>query len=322
MNTLITGGAGFIGSNYVRYLYSNTEDQITVVDNLNYRGCLENFPLDIWNSPRFKFVYGDICNERLMIKLLGEAEQVVNFAAWSFVDKSFDNSADFIKSDIEGVRCLMEALRLSDTVEKFIHISTSEVYGTALTRPMTEDHPLDPCSIYAASKCGGDRLAKAYWITHGLPVVIIRPFNNYGPNQYIENWIPKVITSILSGRPIPLFGEGTAKRDWLYVKDTCRGISKALDRGKPGEVYNLATGESTSTYTVALKVTKFLQDHVYRIDNIAARPGEVSEHIGSYEKATNELGWSPKYTFEMGLEETVEWFISNKQWWQRRSVDA
>ena len=322
MKILVTGGAGFIGSNYVRHLFDTTGDEVWVIDSLNYRGCLENFPSGIWNSPRFKFIYGDICNERLMIKLLRQVQRVVNFAAWSFVDKSFDNSSDFVRSDVEGVRCLMEALRISDTVEKFVHISTSEVYGTSKTSPMTEEHPLDPCSIYAASKCGGDRLAKAYWITHGVPVVIVRPFNNYGPNQYVENWIPKVITSILSGRPIPLFGDGSAERDWLYVEDTCEGISQAFSHGMPGEVYNLATGVSTSARMIAHRINALLPEHVFKINNCPPRPGEVEKHLGSHSKAMTELLWIPRHTLEMGLQKTVAWFVDNKEWWQRRSIDA
>ena len=322
MRILVTGGAGFIGSNFVQHLFTkNSSIEIWVVDNLNYRGNLENFPSVIWNSPRFKFIYGDICNERLMVRLMSQVDQVVNFAAWSFVDKSFDNSADFVRSDVEGVRCLMEALRVSTSCKKFVHISTSEVYGTALISPMTEDHQLDPCSIYAASKCGGDRLAKAYWITHNLPIVIVRPFNNYGPNQYTENWIPKVITSVLSDSSIPLFGDGSAKRDWLHVKDNCAGICKALSIGKPGEAYNLCTGVATSTRDLMQKICDLLPTYDVKIVEQPSRPGEVKIHCGSSEKARRDLAWTPEYTLDQGLEKTVEWYVNNKEWWVRRGMN-
>jgi len=325
MKILVTGAAGFIGSNFIEHIFDNTDFEIVALDCLNYRGNLENFPPRVWTSPRFRFVYGDICNEILMLKMLKDVDYVVNFAAWSFVDRSMENSQDFVRSDVEGVRCLMEALRNSDSVRRFIHISSSEVYGTNTSiglGGMRETHQLDPKSIYAAAKCGGDRLARAYYLTHNLPLVIIRPFNNYGPRQFVENLIPRTISNIFTGKTIPIFGSGFAKRDWLHVRDTCRGLMMAITHGKIGEVYNLCTGVATSTSDIVKNIIGITDEYpepfTAVIEHLQARPGEVEEHRGSCDKARMELGWTPTIDLMTGLEKTVDWFYQNMGWWNTR----
>jgi dTDP-glucose 4,6-dehydratase len=333
-NILCLGGAGFIGSNFVDYIFKNTDWNITVVDLLNYRGRLDNFSDEVWREhlnyingkkdSRFRFIYGDICDFHLMNKLFKENEYVVGFAAESHVDRSIFSSAPFIRSDVEGVQILLDVLKQNKHIEKFIHFSTSEVYGTAQYEPMDEQHPLLPASPYAASKCGGDRLIYSYQNTFDVPTTIVRPFNQYGPQQHAENLIPKCITSILNGKKIPIFGNGEAMRDFVFVKDTCEAILTLLNADNneiKHKVFNIATGIATSTLDIARKIVKYMgQTEDECISFVDSRLGEVNKHIGCNKKMKSVFNWETKTTLDCGLLLTIEWYKSHLPWIANRKM--
>lgn len=320
---LVTGGMGFMGSNFVRHWLKNyPDDKIIVLDNLTYAGNPDNIPPDIKNADgHFEFWYGNVCNGELISSLVKRSNIVVHFAAETHVARSIFDNKIFFETDVLGTQTVGTAIvKNHKTVEKFIHISTSEVYGTALYEPMDENHPLNPCSPYASAKCGADRLVYSFTKTYDIPAIILRPFNQYGPYQHLEKVIPRFITSALKDEPLTVHGDGKAKRDWLYVEDTCQRIEKVInipiERIK-GEIFNLGSGESISVIDIAYMILEVLNKPKSLIVHIGDRLGQVQNHQSSTEKATKILGIQPGKPFEEGLRQTIEWYKNNEDWWRR-----
>ena len=315
---LVTGGAGFISSTFVRHLLAETPYEVVSLDALTYAGNLENLA-DLMAHPRLSFVHGDIRDRELVRRLVSEVDVIVNAAAESHVEKSIEEGAsEFVTTNVEGTQILLDAVR-ETPVERFILISSSEVYGTAEYAPMDERHPLEPRSPYAATKAGADRLAYSYFVTYGLPVVIVRPFNNYGPRQHPEKVIPRFITQALSDEPLTIHGDGHASRDWLYVDDDAEAIEAIIAAdidSIAGEVLNVATGIDISVSEIADAVLDVLGKPSSLKTHVEERPGQVDRHIGSTEKAERLLGWRARTSFEAGLARTVEWYRDNAGWWR------
>jgi dTDP-glucose 4,6-dehydratase len=315
---LVTGGAGFISSNFIRHLLEATPYQVVTLDALTYAGNLENLA-DVLSHPRLSFVEGDIRHAQLVRDLVDGVDVVVNAAAESHVEKSIaDGASEFVTTNVEGTQILLDAIR-ERPVERFILISSSEVYGTAESAPMDEEHSLNPRSPYAATKAGADRLAYSYWTTYGLPIVIVRPFNNYGPRQHPEKLVPRFITQALDDEPLTIHGDGHASRDWLYVGDDAEAIEQVIDApidDLAGEVINIATGVDISVGDVAGLVLDVLGKPRSLTCNVDERPGQVDRHIGSTDKAARLLGWHARTSFADGLERTVGWYRDNEAWWR------
>ncbi len=309
---LVTGGAGFIGSAFVRE-WGHVFD-ITVLDCLTYAGSLDNLA-----GADFEFVYGDVRNAALVDSLVAEADIVVHLAAETHVTRSIHDSRAFFETDVLGTHCVANAcLNHRGTVKRLVHISTSEVYGSALGEgPMFEDHPIEPMSPYAAAKAGADRLVMSYWHTFGLPIVILRPFNNYGPFQHVEKVIPRFITSAIRGEPMTVHGTGQAARDFVHVNDTARAIAMACQAsGIEGEVFNVASGEARTVQSIMTMLQRVI-GHGPSV-HIADRPGQVTRHCGSYLKIQQRLGWQPSTHWQMGLGATVNWYQRNPAIWSRQ----
>jgi len=315
---LITGGCGFIGSNLVKFLLKNDKDiTIYILDALTYAANINNFTPGEWNSPNLKFTKGNILDEELVKSILKKVDMVIHLAAETHVDRSIDNAYPFVKTDVQGTQVLLESIR-KIAVERFIHISTSEVYGRAQTSPMDETHPLNPQSPYAAAKTGADRLAFAYYLTYKLPIAIIRPFNNYGPYQFPEKLIPLFATNALEGTELPVYGEGSFTRDWLHVDDHCKALRKLIDidlKQIEGQVINLGTGREWDVNYIAGAIIKRLGKSNDLIKNVTDRPGHVQRHISSTKKAKEILGWEAEIKFEKGLLATIDWYRENAKWW-------
>ena len=292
-----------------------------VLDNLSYAGNPDNIPDSIRDNERFEFWYGNVCNGELVNALVERADIVVHFAAESHVARSIFDNRIFYETDVLGSQTVATAVvKHYKKVEKFIHISTSEVYGTALCEPMDEEHPLNPFSPYASAKCGADRLVYSFVQTYGIPAVIVRPFNQYGPNQHLEKVIPRFITSAFMNEPLTVHGDGSALRDWLYVEDTCERIEKAITvpiEKIQGKVFNLGSGESISVIDIAYLVLDMLEKPNSLIKFIGDRPGQVQNHISSTEKAEKELGVTPGRPFNVGLKQTINWYKNHEDWWRK-----
>lgn len=325
---LVTGGAGFIGSAFVRNLLEAFPDShVAVLDALTYAGSLDNFDDRLRHDPRFSFWYGNVTNADLVHDLVAGADIVVHFAAESHVARSiYDNSLFFV-TDVLGTQTVANAVAKNPHVRLFVHISTSEVYGTAVSEPMTEAHPLDPLSPYASAKAGADRLVYSYGATYGIPAVIVRPFNNYGPYQHLEKVVPRFVCSALAGEPLTVHGDGTARRDWLYVDDTCRALIALLRDGKERldhdgvdgrcPVYNLGSGRAVSVLRIAELVCNMTGRSLDLITYIGDRPGQVRSHIADASRFSAEFDWHPEVEFEDGLERTIAWYASHEEWWRR-----
>lgn len=319
----ITGAAGFIGSNFADYIFRKyPEYKIIVLDLLTYAGDIENIPDEIRNSDRYEFWYGDLNNLDLVSDLVGKSDIVVHFAAETHVARSLYSHRVFFVTDVLGTQSVVNAvLKHSDRIERFIHISTSEVYGTAAYEPMDELHPLNPTSPYAAAKTGADRLVFSYIVAHDIPGVIIRPFNNYGPRQHLEKVVPRFITSCLLGEPLTIHGDGSASRDWVYAMDTARAVDLAIHAPLEkvrGEVFNVGTGRSLSVLEIADKVVKAFRLDENKFSYIPDRFGQVQKHIASFEKARKLLGFVPETTFEDGLKKTILWYKKNRRLWEKQ----
>ena len=320
---LITGGAGFIGSNFVRCIYENYPDyKIIVLDALTYAGNLENFIGTLKNNKKFSFCYGNVRNAELVDDLVSKSDIVFHFAAESHVARSIFDNMLFFKTDVLGSQTIANSvLKHFKKIEKFIHISSSEVYGTAMEEPMTEEHPLNPMTPYASAKAGADRLVYSYWATYDIPAVIIRPFNNYGSHQHLEKAIPRFITSAILSEPLVVHGNGENCRDWLYVEDFCSGLNKVLntDINKiKGKVINMGTGKSISIISIAETILSMLGKPKSLIKFCPDRPGQVKKHVSSKEKALKLLGWKSATDFETGLEKTIKWYVDNRDWWKNQ----
>jgi len=320
---LITGGAGFIGSNFVKYWYAKyPNNKIIVLDNLTYAGNPDNIPLHIRNDDeRFEFWYGNVCNNELVNSLVEKSNIIVHFAAESHVARSIYDNKIFYQTDILGTQSVTTAVvKNYKTVDKFIHISTSEVYGTSEYEPMDEEHPLNPKSPYASAKCGADRLVYSFIKTYDIPAVIVRPFNQYGPNQHLEKVIPRFITSALNDSHLTVHGGGNAKRDWLYVEDTCDRIDRIINSPIEiikGEIFNIGSGAVLSVLDIANMVLDIINKPKSLITFIGDRLGQVQNHCSSTEKAKKILGIKPGRSFEEGLKQTIEWYKNNEDWWRR-----
>ena len=315
---LVTGGAGFIPSNFIRHLLAATEYDVVSLDALTYAGNIDNLA-DVLSHPRLSFVQGDICDEALVREVVDEVDVIVNAAAESHVEKSIEaGGREFVATNVDGTRILLDAIR-AHPVERFILISSSEVYGTAESDPMDEEHALNPRSPYAATKAGADRLAYSYWTTYDLPIAIVRPFNNYGPRQHPEKVVPRFITQALLDEPLTIHGNGDASRDWLFVDDDAEAIEAIIAApldDVAGEVFNIATGIDISVSEIADAVLDLLGKPDDLKQFVDERPGQVHRHIGSTEKAQRVLGWRAGTTFEQGLERTVAWYRENEAWWR------
>jgi dTDP-glucose 4,6-dehydratase len=315
---LVTGGAGFISSNFICHLLGATPYEVVTLDALTYAGNLENLA-DVLSHPRLSFVHGDIRDTALVRELVEGVDVIVNAAAESHVAKSIEHGAsEFVTTNVEGTQILLDAIRVTP-VERFILISSSEVYGTAEAAPMDEEHPLMPRSPYAATKAGADRLAYSYWTTYDLPIVIVRPFNNYGPRQHPEKLVPRFVTQALADEPLTIHGDGHASRDWLYVADAAEAIERVIEtpiESLAGEVLNVATGVDISVNDIAGMVLDVLGKPPELRAHVPERPGQVDRHIGSTEKAERLLGWRARTSFEDGLVRTIAWYRENEAWWK------
>ena len=316
MRLLVTGGAGFIGSNFVRRIVDGTFSgisQVTVLDKLTYAGTLKNLEMLPENS--FEFIRGDISDPGLVSDLVKKNDAIVNFAAESHVDRSITGARDFIETNILGVQNLLAAA-LTSEVKTFVQISTDEVYGTVSKGSWDEDFPLLPNSPYSASKASADLICRSYNRTFGMDVRVTRCSNNYGPYQFPEKIIPLFITNLIEDKKVPLYGKGLNVRDWLHVDDHCQGIFAVLTAGKPGNIYNIGGGrELTNRELTDLILRKFSRDDS-SIEYVADRLGHDLRYSVSHEKITGELGYQPKIKFEEGLEQTIEWYKNNESWWR------
>jgi dTDP-glucose 4,6-dehydratase len=314
MHVLVTGAAGFIGSNFVRYvLQHHPDDAIVNLDKLTYAGNPANLA-DVAADPRYTFVHGDICDGKLVRDVLRGVDAVVNFAAESHVDRSLVEPDGFLRTDIFGVFTLLEAVR-ELRIPRLLHISTDEVYGSVAQGSSRETDPLRPSNPYSASKAGGDLLALSYWHTHRVPVVITRSSNNFGPYQYPEKVVPLFITNALEDRPLPLYGDGRNVRDWLYVLDNCAGIDLALRRGLDGEVYNIGGGNEVENVVLTREILRLTGKSESLIKPVTDRPGHDRRYSVDSSKI-GRLGWAPRAPFAAALESTVRWYREHDAWWK------
>jgi dTDP-glucose 4,6-dehydratase len=322
---LITGGAGFIGSCFVRYMYNKYRDyKIIILDALTYAGNIDNLPVNINknNGGRLEFWYGDVKNGELVDTLVSQSDIVVHFAAETHVTRSIYDNLVFFETDVIGTQTIANSvLKYKNKVKRFIHISSSEVYGTALKKRMTEDHPLMPMSPYASAKTGADRLVYSYWATYKIPATIIRPFNAYGSYQHLEKAIPRFITSCILDEPIRLHGDGKASRDYIFVDDICSAIDAVIHadvKKVAGEVFNVASGVHRSMFSIAKDVSTLMGIKNPQIKYVGERPGQVFRHTGDAAKIRSMLGWKPSVSWKDGLRMTIRWYMDNKQWWEKQ----
>ena len=309
---LVTGGLGFIGSNFVKHLVQNRPElKITVYDALTYAGNVNNLD-DVKN--KVGILIKNVCDKEAVEKAISKSDVVCHLAAESHVDNSINDAHPFVMSNIYGTFRVLEAVKKFKT--PLINVSTSEVYGTAVTEPMTEEHPLNPLSPYAASKCSADRLAFSYRETYNIPVTTVRPFNNYGPYQYLEKLIPMCITQALQNKKIIIFGHGKTSRDWLHAIDTAKALEKLLDYEHKGEVINLGANNERSVIEIAELIVELMGKDANIKKLVQERPGEVHRHVGSTSRAKRLIGWEPRIRFEEGLENTIEWYKKNPAWWK------
>lgn len=312
---LVTGGAGFIGSNFIHYIlkkYSSTK--VINLDKLTYAGNLDNLQ-DIEDDPRYEFIRGDIRDKKLVEEIFSRVDMVVHMAAETHVDRSIMDAGEFVLTDVFGTFVLLEALRKSE-IELFLHVSTDEVYGSREVGFFGEGDPLNPSSPYAASKAGADRLAHSYVVTYGLPVVIIRPSNNYGPYQYPEKFIPLFVSNAIEDKDLPLYGKGENVRDWLFVEDHCHAIDLVLQRGVIGEVYNVGANTEVCNIDVAEQIVRLLEKPASLIKFVKDRLGHDMRYAVDCTKI-HALGWKPQTGFTEGLEQTVRWYQTNTDWWRK-----
>ena len=325
MKLLVTGGAGFIGSNFVRMALTDkfpdfNVEQLTVLDLLTYAGDEENLK-PIASDKRYKFVKGDIRDLELAKKLMQDADQVVHFAAESHVDRSIEGGSEFVSTNVMGTQVLLDAAK-SSNIKRFVHVSTDEVYGSISEGSWPEDHPLLPNSPYSASKAGSDLLVRAYNRTHKLDTVITRCSNNYGQYQFPEKVMPLFITNIIEGKKVPLYGNGLNVRDWLHVDDHCRGIALALTKGRAGDVYNIGGGTELTNVELTHKILKAMGVGEEFIQPVEDRKGHDLRYSVDISKINKELGYSPQVNFEEGLEQTINWYKNNEAWWKKHKQSA
>jgi len=321
MRILVTGGMGFIGSNFIRrYLDRHEDAQVVNVDALKYGSNTENMK-DVENDGRYSFVQGNISDRSLVSRLVRDVDVVVNFAAETHVDRSISDPASFFESNVKGVFTVLEALRKNNSDAKLVQISTDEVYGDALEGSFTETDPLRPSSPYSASKAASDVFVLAYARTYGLHAMITRCTNNYGPSQFPEKLVPKTIIRALMHLLIPVYGTGKNVRDWIYVQDHCKAIEMVMDSGSPGEIYNISSGQEMTNLEVVGKILDCMGEDERAIEFVEDRPGHDLRYSLDSSKIRNELGWRPDHGFKEGIEETVGWYIENGIWWRPLADD-
>jgi len=316
MRLLVTGGAGFIGSNFIRYIIKKyPQYEIINLDKLAYAGNLDNLK-DIENNSNYTFVKGDICDRKIVDELSKDVEVILNFAAQSHVDRSIIDASDFIRTNIEGTYNLLEAAK-KHNLDRFIQIGTDECYGSIDEGSFKETSLLSPSSPYAASKAAADMVVHSYRVTFNLPTIVARSSNNFGPYQYPEKIIPLFITNALEDKPVPLYGDGMNVRDWLYVVDNCEAIDLILHKGKEGEIYNIGGGNELRNIDLTRIVLKILGKPESLIQPVKDRPGHDRRYSLDCSKIERELDWTPRFDFEMALEETVKWYVDNQWWWKK-----
>lgn len=325
MHLLVTGAAGFIGSAYVRMLLAPSPagtaaevSRITVLDKLTYAGRLGNLDL---THPRLRFVQGDICDAELTGRLMAQADQVVHFAAESHVDRSIAGAEAFVRTNVTGTQTLID-MALRHGIDRFVHVSTDEVYGSIATGSFTEEDHLSPNSPYAASKAASDLVALSYHRTHGLDVRVTRCCNNYGPRQFPEKVIPLFVSRLLEGGEVPLYGDGKNVRNWLHVEDHCRGVDLVRTKGRPGEIYNIGGGTELSNLELTELLLKACGRSWDQVNYVTDRKGHDWRYSICDDKARSELGYRPQRDFESGLAETVAWYRDNRSWWEPLSCAA
>ncbi len=312
---LVTGGAGFIGSNFIHYLLKYyPRCRVINLDKLTYAGNLDNLR-DVEDDPRYEFIHGDIRDREVVNRIIKRVNGIIHFAAETHVDRSILDAGEFILTDVYGSFVLFEALKNSD-VEFFIHVSTDEVYGSRDEGYFKEDDPMCPSSPYAASKAAADRLAYSYWVTYGLPILVIRPSNNFGHYQYPEKFIPLFVSNALEGKHLPLYGKGTNVRDWLYVEDNCRAIDVVMRKGRIGEAYNVGATNEVANIRVAERIVDLLEKPRSLITLVKDRLGHDRRYALDCRKI-HDLGWKPEREFDESLELTVRWYQENIDWWQK-----
>lgn len=313
MRILVTGGAGFIGSNYVRHLLSNGDDQVTVLDALTYAGNRENLR-EFDDLSRFSFVHGDICDRATVAAAMAGHAEVVHFAAESHVDRSILDPDVFVRTNCTGTNILCDEA-VAAGVERFVHISTDEVYGSIESGSFVETDLLSPRSPYSASKAGSDLIALAYHETHGLPVVVTRSSNQFGPHQFPEKLIPFFVTNLLEGEKVPLYGDGLNVRDWLFVRDNCRAVDLVRRQGSVGEIYNIGAGNERTNREMTSLLLEMLDADESQVEYVVDRPGHDRRYSIEADKV-RALGWSPELDFVEALEETVAFYVDNPNWWK------
>jgi dTDP-glucose 4,6-dehydratase len=319
MRLLVTGGAGFIGSNFVRRLLTDSTSSVTkiiVLDKLTYAGTFENLEA-FQDDMRFQFIHGDINNQTLVENLFEKVDAVVHFAAESHVDRSILEAAPFIETNVLGTASLLETLRKFPKV-KFLHVSTDEVYGSINEGSWNEEFPISPNSPYAASKASSDLLALAYQRTYGLEILVSRCCNNYGPNQFPEKLIPLFITNLIQGRKVPVYGDGKNIREWIHVDDHCDALNLILSKGESGQIYNIGSSFELSNLEITNLILETFNRGEDSIEYVSDRPGHDYRYSLDYSKAKSKLGYSPKIDFINGLRKTVDWYLENQTWWDSK----
>jgi dTDP-glucose 4,6-dehydratase len=315
MKLLVTGGAGFIGSHFIRHLMKKPDVELIInLDKLTYAGHLDNLK-EFSSTKRYRFVRGDIASAPLVDKLIAQVDGVINFAAETHVDRSIHDASPFLHSNVIGVHVLLDAARRAGN-KRFLQISTDEVYGSIAHGGAKETDILDPSSPYSASKAAADHLVLSYFRTYGSPVLITRAANNYGPYQYPEKFLPLFITHALEGQPLPLYGDGKNVRDWLHVTDHCIAIERVYRKGRLGEIYNIGTGVGFRNIDVAQTLLKRLNQPASLIRRVPDRPGHDRRYAMSIKKISSQLGWKPQIAFKQGLLDMVDWYSSHRTWWE------